>query len=401
MVSKRVELTFKYNQKQGRHGWVRLTPAYSVKLVEKILDENPSVSYVLDPFSGTGTTGLVCISRGLRCDLYDINPFLIWLARAKTANYSIQDLEQARRAVTSIIQEARNISNTSHLWIPPISNIHRWWTPRRLTILARIFRELNEQLIENTPVKDLLLVGFCRLVIQWSNAAYNHQSVSFKEAKSLPFQFDEEDEIYQTYLNGVQEVIKTAQQSLSGDVDIKLVDSRDIKQDGGRFYDCVITSPPYPNRMSYIRELRPYMYWLGYLHDARDAGELDWLAIGGTWGSATSKLQTWTSDKPSIPQLEPILAEIARRSSVLAHYVDKYFVDMASHLKSLHQVLSPGARLYYIIGNSKFYDTLVPVEMLYTDLMHEHGYTNVTIEPLRKRNSKKELLEFLVSCRKP
>ncbi|WP_322490103.1 hypothetical protein [Chloroflexus sp.] len=37
----------------------------------------------------------------------------------------------------------------------------------------------------------------------------------------------------------------------------------------------VITSPPYPNRMSYIRELRPYMYWLGYLNNGRDAGELD------------------------------------------------------------------------------------------------------------------------------
>ena len=27
--------------------------------------------------------------------------------------------------------------------------------------------------------------------------------------------------------------------------------------------------------MSYIRELRPYMYWLGYLTDARQAGQMD------------------------------------------------------------------------------------------------------------------------------
>ncbi len=401
MVSKRVELTFKYNQKQGRHGWVRLTPAYSVKLVEKILDDNPSASYVLDPFSGTGTTGMVCAERGLRCDLYDINPFLVWLARVKTANYSLHDLEQARRAAIGITEKARNISDTSLLWTPFLSNIHRWWTPGRLTILAKIFHELNQQLPENAPVKDLLLVGFCRLVIQWSNAAYNHQSVSFKEENTLPFQFNEKDEIYQAYLSGVQEVIKTAQQSLSGDVDVKLADSRDVKQAGGRFYDCVITSPPYPNRMSYIRELRPYMYWLGYLHDARDAGELDWKAIGGTWGSATSKLQTWTSDKPAIPQLKPIIAEIAHSSPILANYVHKYFVDISLHLKNLCQILSPGARLYYIVGNSKFYDTLVPVEALFANLMQEHGYTHVTIEPLRKRNSKKELLEFLVSCRMP
>ena len=36
------------------------------------------------------------------------------------------------------------------------------------------------------------------------------------------------------------------------------------------------------------------MYWLGYLSDGRAAGELDWKAIGGTWGCATSMLNTWT-----------------------------------------------------------------------------------------------------------
>src|SRR5205823_779155 len=63
-----------------------------------------------------------------------------------------------------------------------------------------------------------------------------------------------------------------------------------------RGYPPVTTSPPYPNRMSYIRELRPYMYWLGYLSDGRAAGELDWKAIGGTWGCATSMLNTWASN---------------------------------------------------------------------------------------------------------
>ena len=46
--------------------------------------------------------------------------------------------------------------------------------------------------------------------------------------------------------------------------------------------------------MSYIRELRPYMYWLSYLRDGREAGELDWKAIGGTWGIATSRVGKWS-----------------------------------------------------------------------------------------------------------
>ncbi len=402
MLNNQVELTFKYNQKQGRHGWVRLTPAYSVKVVERILDENPTVSHVLDPFSGTGTTGLVCATRGMDCNLYDINPFLVWLASVKTTNYTTHELDQAKRAANSVIAEARNLVDSPSLWVPPISNIQRWWSAPRLSVLAKLFHELNLQRPKRSSTTDLLLVAFCRLIIQWSNAAFNHQSMSFKDEWTLPFKFDEEEEIFQSYSRAVQDVIHSARQPLSGRVEVKLVDARDIQQPmTGVSYDCIITSPPYPNRMSYIRELRPYMYWLGYLNNGREAGELDWQAIGGTWGIATSKLQSWTPQPIELPQLNPILEGISRQSAVLANYVHKYFVDISGHLKNLYQALSPNARLYYIVGNSKFYDTLVPVEKLYAQLMQQHGYTSVTIEPLRKRNSKKELIEFLVSCSRP
>jgi hypothetical protein len=56
--------------------------------------------------------------------------------------------------------------------------------------------------------------------------------------------------------------------------------------------------------------------------------------------------------------------------------------------------------VFYIVGNSKFYDALVPVEAIYASLLKHHGFSDVEIEVLRKRNSKKELLEFIVSGKK-
>ncbi len=146
----------------------------------------------------------------------------------------------------------------------------------------------------------------------------------------------------------------------------------------------MITSPPYANRMSYIRELRPYMYWLGYLAHARDAGELDWQAIGGTWGIATSRLSAWTRGNECwLPdELHGIVAEIAADANangdLLAAYVAKYCEDMSRHFDSLRTVLRRGARVHYIVGNSTFYGVLVPTE--------------------RKRNSNKALFEFDVSA---
>ena len=58
-MKQRADLTFKHNRGLGRHGWLRLTPAYSVKLVGEILGELDGKQVVIEPFSGTGTTAVV------------------------------------------------------------------------------------------------------------------------------------------------------------------------------------------------------------------------------------------------------------------------------------------------------------------------------------------------------
>ncbi len=404
MISQRADLTFKYNLKHGRHSWLRLTPAYSIKIVQQILAHNPTVTHVLDPFSGTGTTGLVCAENNVSCDLTDINPFLIWFAKAKTTNYKTEDLCLAQENVLTIQERALDVHETATLWFPPIHNITRWWSEKRLITLAKIYQAINQVLPHPSPARDLLLIAFCNLIIQWSNAAFNHQSMSFKDtsAKQLSL-FDEEQEIIHQFSSIAERIIASARTPLEGTVRTFLEDARQLHTPDHSKYDCVITSPPYPNRMSYIRELRPYMYWLGYLTDGREAGELDWQAIGGTWGIATSRLQSWESNGTPIsyPGFEKTIADIANQSPVLANYVHRYFVDVSEHLQNLYPLLLPGARVFYIVGNSRFYETVVPVEKIYAALLSKYGFTDTQVEVIRKRNSKKELFEYIVSAVKP
>src|SRR5690606_36905003 len=126
-----------------------------------------------------------------------------------------------------------------------------------------------------------------------------------------------------------------------------------------------------------IRELRPYMYWLRYLEEKSAAGVLDWNAIGGTWGSATSNLAAWRPEGAArqLPTaLEPLLGAIAERSPLLSTYVHKYFHDMALHLASLRRVLRRGGSARYVVGNSKFYEVVVPVEQLLAELFEASGF---------------------------
>ena len=95
-----------------------------------------------------------------------------------------------------------------------------------------------------------------------------------------------------------------------------------------------------------------------------------------------------------------ILDGVAAHSPLLARYIHKYFYDMVEHFVQLHHVVRTGGLVYYVIGNSKFYDVLVPTELIITAIMEGCGFIVEDVQKLRKRTSKKELFEYVVTGKK-
>ncbi len=401
-LQQRADYTQRFNATTGRHGWLRLTPAYSVKIVEELVQRYPQAERILDPFCGTGTTALCAAQHGKTAVTTDINPFLIWLAQAKTACYEPASVDAALHAC------ARALDIVAHHAVepvptPPIFNIERWWSAETIQFL-RLLRAAIECVTHDDPAaRDLLLVAFCRALMELSHAAFNHQSLSFKpnQQLDLPLPIDRAA----TFERHVRFVLASATDNPSGTAQVAQADARALRATLTGSFDLVITSPPYANRMSYIRELRPYMYWLGFLTNGRDAGDLDWLAIGGTWGSATSRLAAWERPPNHFQSaylteiVTAIAASVGKSGLLLAQYVTKYVDDVWMHLCELPDLLRPGAEIHYIVGNSTFYGVVVATERLYAEMLAALGFSEVVCRPLRKRNSKKELIEFDVVAR--
>lgn len=401
-LRQRADYTHKFNLKTGRHGWLRLTPAYSLKIVEELIGGLDRHMRVFDPFCGTATTALSAAYHAHDSATTDINPFLVWLGKAKTAHYSADTIASARRAgsraLTAVGRDALEPAAA-----PPIHNIERWWRPAALRFLCALRAAIDVASGPGTQERDLLSVAFCRTVIALSNAAFNHQSMSFKDDSQATLPLDED--LPGVFREDLNFVLRGAAENPTGRSEVVLGDSRAPHTAVDGPFDRVITSPPYANRMSYIRELRPYMYWLGFLVNGRDAGELDWTAIGGTWGLATSRLVDWerTTDRAEDAHLDSVVERIAdgenKNGRILANYVTKYFDDMWSHFQGLPAILAPDAEVHYIVGNSTFYGTLLSAERIYAGMLTRVGFEAVECRPIRKRNSKKELIEFDVTAR--
>jgi len=336
----------------------------------------------------------------------EINHFLTWLARTKVACYGSKVLRDVRQVTNEILAIA-SAGNVLPIEPPPIHNIERWWDVEQLSFLCTLKAGIDKTAADYTQCKDLLLVAFCRILIKLSNAAFNHQSMSFKERdRSQGLLFSQKPGFLGLFRTEMNFVLESAADNPPGKAEILIGDSRSIPSFVNHKYDLLITSPPYPNRISYIRELRPYMYWLGYLKNGREAGEHDWSAIGGTWGIATSRLAAWERPQNGFcPEyfkkiLDDICKDHNKSGTLLSNYVAKYFYDMWLHMQGIANVIANGGEVHYIVGNSTFYKVVVPVDLLFRDMLHEAGFKDIKIVKIRKRNSKKELFEYDVSARR-
>jgi hypothetical protein len=404
-VSRNEHLTFKANAGIGRHGWLRLTPAYGVRLVrDRIMKLEPG-SIVTDPFSGTGTTPLAAAELGHRGQALDINPFLVWLGNAKATRYEGDSLSAAAWEAKRIARSVAGGGDARHLWQPPLFKIEKWWAPAALDALKLLRAEIDGV---TGQVRDLLDVAFCRTMISRSNAAFNHQSMSFRGQREGPglFDLDEASLVAAGFRDDAEFIIGSAATDLSGSATVALGDARQAPERLAKA-DLILTSPPYVNRMSYVRELRPYMYWLRFLDSGADAGDLDWKAIGGTWGTATSKLNGWepSGSTPVDAELCDVAGAIrrdgGRNGPLLAAYVTKYHHDMWAHFQAATGRLNRGGNASYIVGNSTFYGNEVPAQRWYAVMLSELGYQHVKVEVIRKRNSNRALFEYEVSGSMP
>ena len=336
-------LTHRANAGAGRHGWLRLTPAYSVRLVRERTRHLPTGAVVTDPFSGSGTTALAAAEHGCDGHAVDVNPFLVWLGNAKAARYPAALLTETRASVPVITGHAVTCAAAATaLWAPNLHNIGRWWSAGSLAALKGLRRALDDACLP-AAAQDLLGIAFCRTAIAASNAAFNHQSMSFS-APPAPADADGDcAEVIRRFGTEAGAILSSAEAGLPG---------------AGR----IATS------------------------------RLNGWAPDGTVA-------------PIEDELHEVCALITRdggkNGPLLATYVAKYFHDMSAHFGAAFRYVKTGGQAIYIIGNSTFYGHVVPAERWYASLLRAAGFTDVRISVLRKRNSNLALYEYEVTASRP
>jgi len=368
-------------------------------------------SVVLDPFAGAGTTLIECKTEDLEAYGFEINPFLHFVGQ--TSLRWIVDSPAIRERFRSVENAFRNKReqldgvpvDQCALPIPPILNVYRWWRHDVLKDLLILRASVDEVLANEPTVRDFFRLAIAGVLVpDLTNVTLGRLQLHFIDRSNDDMDvwrtFEKHTEAMIDDLDAASAQPQTKQQRAY------LTDATGVRaQDYDWRADVVITSPPYPNRYSYVWNTRPHLYFFDFFHGKTEAADLDKKTIGGTWGTATSIL-TKGVVKPAFPIIgdvvEPVASKIRDSDNLMANYLMKYFNLLARQIVSMDPLLKPRAQAAYVVGNSELKGIYVETDVLLGKVFEGLGlgYKVGSIERFRRRHSGKDLFETTVYARK-
>jgi DNA methylase len=391
------------------HRWFRLTPSFGPELVRKSLaDMNTAPnSVILDPFAGAGTTLIQAKLEGHQAIGFEVNPLLHFVCNT-SLNWSLEPTslrEQLLRIKDMVRSRQKTAKGFSFeelgLIPPPIHNVHRWWREdvlKDLLLLLDAIRVCGTA-SESKSFFELALAGV--LVPDLTNVTLGRLQLHFIDRSSHSIHAWETFESHALrMISDLEEVEEIVPASRPGRVFHTDATNPQLPPDLP-LVNRVVTSPPYPNRYSYVWNTRPHLYMLGLFHSAKQASALDLKTIGGTWGTATSVLAKGTVE-PAYQVLSevvlPVVKQIRKADNLMANYVMKYFNKLADQIAAQDPLLTADAQLAYVVGCSTIKDVYVETDVLLGKVFEglDLGYGVSRIERFRQRHSGKDLHESTV-----
>lgn len=402
--------TFKAGLAAHVHRWFRLTPSFGPDLVREMLGqlECNKDEVVLDPFSGASTTLIESKLEGHDSYGFEINPFLHWVGKTSLNwNLSESALEETKDHIEQEFRSKKKIISFDSLEangyeIPKIHNPLRWWRP---DVLADLLI-LKKSIIECSPdqeISDFFLLTLAGVLVpDLTNVTLGRLQLHFIERDQDNINVIES---FVNHADGMIEDIGNIQR-LGIQSNSEIFHTNSVTLEGVSLkkpINCVITSPPYPNRYSYVWNTRPHLYLFDFFSTPKEASALDKETIGGTWGTATSILSKGVIE-PSFEFMEtsicPVIESIRKEDNLMANYVMKYFNLLAEQIKAMDLLPQNDLRCAYVVGNSRIKGVYIETDVLLGNIFQGFGYDLQSIDRIRKRHSGKDLHESIVYAEK-
>lgn len=348
---------------------------------------------VIDPFGGSGTTGLVARLYGLDYEMWDLNPLLGIIHEIATQPPFPFEPE-------SYVQQVRA---SRDFWLPNWGRLNYWYPDQSLDLLGQAWGYYHS--LKDERAKKLLTIPLLRATKLFSyNDAQRQKLSRSPKATARVESLMRGDYIERFYASLYDELVQTARKlheyrllgGYAHQVNARVIAGVDTltqsqNLDSQAHWDMLITSPPYLQAQEYIRCSKLDLLWLGYTEEqVRDL----------------SKQELPYKDVEPIEVLSPTYLSYRQQISEahLLKMYDRYFFAVLGALTNIASRVSDALCLF--VGQATVRGMRVPIDQIFAEhftqlgWFHEATYID-TIEARVMFRSRTNPATGIEDCRMP
>jgi len=311
--------------------------------------------WVLDPFMGSGVSGVECLISGRNFIGYDINPLAVMIAKVRITPLNSKTLLEELEKIISGYQTEKS----DEIYFP---NIDFWFDDYVITELAKLRKAILA--ISNPKIQRFFMIAFSQTVRRVSLSDHNEFKLirRKKRNRNLPVIkiFKEISVKNIGLLKGFYDNFKTTKSKIK--LETKNILEADLE---ANYIDFIITSPPYGDShttVAYGQFSRLPLRWLG-LEEKVDRDSL---------GSKKRKI---SYDLPS-QILYQSIEKIAELNPKRAEEVFSFYFDLFRAITIMAKALRPKGWVAFVVGNRKVQGVELPTDKISADFFTNLGFTH-------------------------
>ena len=369
--------------------WCKFKEAFTPELVARAFHESPiSVKRCIDPFGGSGTTGLACQFLGAHPILAEVNPYLADLIESKLIAYpSVGNLTRDLKAVIDAgncndsCNAIGRFSAVPRTFIEP-GHDGRWIFNRKIAERIAVLLDAIEDLEESSSRLFRAILG--GILIEVSNVRVSGKGRRYRRNWESRIVSPEcvVELFSETAQRAIEDIKRFACRSVTS-YDVIKGDSRTLIQDVEPC-ELAVFSPPYPNSSDYTDVYNVELWTLGYLDEAQANAKIR----SETLSSHVQISRNFAEPPEGSETLTQVIDGLNSRQDELwdqrlPAMVGAYFSDMMKVLERLSRVLVPGGSAWLVVGDSRYAGVQIPVAAILEELLIGRGWDVSTTEPFR------------------
>src|SRR3989344_1677039 len=365
------EKTIKRNGMHSFHRYfgklIPAIPAFAIKTFTKEGD------YILDSFSGSGTSLLEAKNLNRHAYGTDLNPLAVFISKVKTTKINREKIEKTWYKLKNNIEN--DTKKYTHFNEPYCVNMDHWFKDFAKRDLLKL--RIHILKLPDGETKDFFLGCFSAFLRGVSNADPRHVFPGYsKRMRKLDEDGKRNINVMASFERAVKKRIDYIDALPTNKSKIKplTADSKKLPSKIKNI-NLVIVNPPYISSIRYLETMKIEMGWLEFIKNQKEYLVLD--------KTITGTERFYKADLQDIPltgfvSLDAQIIELQKRGyPKMAKVVSSYFNDMKESLSEMNRVLKKGGHIVIKISDSTIRDQKINTYRHFINIAEKLGLKTV------------------------